>query len=304
MGLAMLPEELLLLTQQWPCRDSQLKQLTSLLPNNTLPRPSTLVIHGPHATGKSSVLSAFLEAQNTKHAIVRCRECITGRHLLERTVAAVHDSLQDGQQNGGAEAYNGRCENLSTLTVHLERLLKAEEKFILVFDGIDKQRDAPPTLLPALARLGEFVPNLTTVLVLQHPSAHPLHQAGVPHIYFTPYTRNQSIHIVSQSPLDIFKDAPPDELDYDDETHEEDKRWLWPRYCATVWDSLGQNVARDLQAYKKVCHKLWRPFVEPIVKGDFGTRDFSRLLVRQRALFQDESVLLDSIVASKPLPVQ
>jgi origin recognition complex subunit 5 len=28
---------------------------------------------------------------------------------------------------------------------------------VLVFDGIDQQREAPPTLLPALARLGEFV---------------------------------------------------------------------------------------------------------------------------------------------------
>ncbi len=35
----------------------------------------------------------------------------------------------------------------------------------------------------------------------------------------------------------------------------------------------------------------------PIVKGDFGTRDFSRLVVNQRKLFQDESVLLDSIIA-------
>ena len=34
----------------------------------------------------------------------------------------------------------------------------------------------------------------------------------------------------------------------------------------------------------------------PVVKGDFGTRDFSRLLVHQRRLFQDESVLLDSII--------
>jgi origin recognition complex subunit 5 len=41
--------------------------------------------------------------------------------------------------------------------VHLQGLLKSEEKFVLVLDGVDKQREAPPTLLPALARLGEFV---------------------------------------------------------------------------------------------------------------------------------------------------
>ena len=61
------------------------------------------------------------------------------------------------------EVYNGRCENLSALTVHLQRLLKGQEKFVLVFDGVDKQREAPPTLLPALARLGEFVRGQPTI---------------------------------------------------------------------------------------------------------------------------------------------
>jgi origin recognition complex subunit 5 len=30
-------------------------------------------------------------------------------------------------------------------------------RFVLILDSIDKQRDAPPTLLPALARLSELV---------------------------------------------------------------------------------------------------------------------------------------------------
>jgi len=59
----------------------------------------------------------------------------------------------------------GRCENLSQLVVELSRLLAnwetseedGKRRFVLVFDGIDRQRDAPPTLLPALARLGEVV---------------------------------------------------------------------------------------------------------------------------------------------------
>lgn len=84
------------------------------------------------------------------------RECVTGRHFLERTISAVHESLHS-QEDGKAGDYNPRCENLSALVVHLQRLLKDEEKFVLVLDGVDKQRDAPPTLLPALTRLGEFV---------------------------------------------------------------------------------------------------------------------------------------------------
>jgi hypothetical protein len=60
-----------------------------------------------------------------------------------------------------------RCENLSQLVVEISRLLEGwttsgeehegKKRFVLVFDGIDRQRDAPPTLFPALARLGEIV---------------------------------------------------------------------------------------------------------------------------------------------------
>ena len=59
----------------------------------------------------------------------------------------------------------GRCENLAQLVVELGRVLEnwtmvggnEKQRLALVFDGIDNQRDAPPTLLPALARLGEVV---------------------------------------------------------------------------------------------------------------------------------------------------
>ena len=64
-----------------------------------------------------------------------------------------------------------RCENLAQLAVEIGRLLDdsnhkggashdTKDKFVLVLDGIDRQRDAPPTLLPALARMGEVVSDL------------------------------------------------------------------------------------------------------------------------------------------------
>lgn len=295
MGIQQLPDELvLMLSERWQCREHQLRQIHALLSSKVI-CATTLVIHGCHATGKSGIVNSYLEASDLSHAIVQCQECVTGRHLLERTVAAVHSALHPEDPNGSP--YDSRCESLSALAVHLERLLQSQERFVLVLDGIDRQRDAPPTLLQALARLGEYVPSLTTILLVQHPSPTFLQRPGVPHIFFPPYTRDGSITIVSQNSPDIFLEPPQAELDYDDETHAEDKAWLWPRFCAAVWDSLAQNAARDLVAFRELCHKLWRPFVAPIIKGDFGTRDFSRLVVAQRRLFQDESVLLDSIIA-------
>ncbi|KAK0306642.1 hypothetical protein LTR01_005937 [Friedmanniomyces endolithicus] len=313
-GQLLLPDELLvMLNEKWSCREQQLRQLHALVSYNKIdtvqPKlhalaasPSTLVAYGPCATGKSRVVEAYLESHVTKYAIVNSRECITGRHLLERTVAAVTASLWNDKPGADQDnAYNVRCENIAALVAHLQQLLKSHDKFVLVFDGVDKQRESPPTLLPALARLGEYVPGLTTILIVQHPPPRFLHQTGVPYIHFPAYTRAQSVHILSQLPPDIFLDLPTDGTDYDAEVHAEDKAWLWPRYCAAIWDSLAQNAARDLVSFRAICIKLWRPFVAPILAGDFGTRDISRLLVAQRRLFQDETVLPDSIIASPTL---
>ena len=130
------------------------------------------MIHGLESTGKSTVTKAVLDAvssatteaskaenPNLRYAIVRSAESIGGRHLLEQIVGEVAKALE-------WKGNTGRCENLAQLVVELGRQLESwttdtagteKRKLVLVFDGIDNQRDAPPTLFPALARLGEVV---------------------------------------------------------------------------------------------------------------------------------------------------
>ena len=55
-----------------------------------------------------------------------------------------------------------RCETLAALDVELCRMLKYTDRgdgfrFVLVLDAIDRAREAPPTLMPGLARLSEIV---------------------------------------------------------------------------------------------------------------------------------------------------
>lgn len=94
-------------------------------------------------------------SQLIRFALVNSIECITGRHLLETTVGAVAEAL-------GSENVARRCESMSQLTVKLSKMLKDVTRhdgfrFVLVFDAVDRQREMPPTLLPALARLPEIV---------------------------------------------------------------------------------------------------------------------------------------------------
>ena len=72
-------------------------------------------------------------------------------------MAACRDAIEQDNNVESGKDVDGRCENISALVVQLQRMLEGRDKFILVFDGIDRQREAAPTLLPAISRLGEIV---------------------------------------------------------------------------------------------------------------------------------------------------
>ena len=139
-------------------------------------------------------------------------------------------------------------------------------------------------------------------MVVTDPRPGFLHLAGVPHIHFNSYNRAESLKIVGLSPLPIFAN----QLGDDEITEaarleiEEDDAWLWSRFCGAVWDSLGKGAARDVVTFRIVCERLWTPFVTPIRDRSYGTRDFSKLMVKNRALFQSEAALLQDIV---PFPI-
>lgn len=102
----------------------------------------------------SSLESANAIAPAISYASINSVECVTARHLFEKTVEKVRNTIgENGKQK--------RCESLAQLVVELGRLLNTVQRpswrFVLVFDAIDRQRDAPHTLLPALARLSEIV---------------------------------------------------------------------------------------------------------------------------------------------------
>lgn len=140
------------------------------------------------------------------------------------------------------------------------------------------------------------IPSLSIIFIVSVPRPRFLHATGVPHIHFPPYTRDQSIRILSVSPPSIFLEPSSPSAQYTDAQAAEDNEWVWTRFLAAVWDSLAKGAARDIVSFREVAEKLWRPFVAPIVDGTYGTRDFSRLMVAKRALFQSEDVLVESVV--------
>ena len=142
------------------------------------------------------------------------------------------------------------------------------------------------------------IPNLIIILVMRVPAPHLIHHSTVPHIHFPSYTRAETLSIVSRAPLSLQHVSVPSLSDDEGHhsTNDEDSTWLWTHFTAAVWDSLGQSYARDLVSFRSICTKLWPPFVQPILDGHYGAREFSKLMVKNRGLFQSEAALIGSIV--------
>ncbi|KAL4915774.1 hypothetical protein BDW62DRAFT_212470 [Aspergillus aurantiobrunneus] len=258
--------------------------------------PSTIVVHGISATCKSTIVSNVLALLEVPHAIVRSPECITGRHLLTKILWAILNAL--GRKDEWERFGKGRCEHVSSLVVLLGECLasnpeKAVQKFVLVLDGIDKQREAPPTLLSALARLGEVIPSLSVVLILSStPRPLFLQATGAPHISFPPYTRKEATTIILTAGAPAVLGLPA-----------ETSLQLYPHFVSAVYDSLVGPTASSIPVFRSICEKLWPQFVSPIASGEAPPGgndewDFSRLLLKNRSLFrrQGEAALVHHIV--------
>ena len=161
-----LPSEILVsaIASQFPCRHEIIRTLITLL---SVQANKNIVLYGLNATGKSVITKRVLERLSIsqgstetnlfQYDIIKTAECITTRHLMEKTVNTVADTL-------GYRASN-RCESTSQLVNELEKMLHwsrsqnpeaAASRHVLVFDGIDQQSVHTP-MLPALAKLGELV---------------------------------------------------------------------------------------------------------------------------------------------------
>jgi origin recognition complex subunit 5 len=174
--VAVLPLELIdAIARQYPCRESQIEDLATLYNVSTqsqfrtdppsshhkgiFPAPRTLVVHGFEQTNKVEVIEGVLKARCLRHVIIKCRECLSQRHLLSKIFTTCLNALGRGES---AEQYD-RIDSMNALVGGLEKLFRQrEERLILVLDGVDKQRGLGPTILPSLARMVDLVSPLAS----------------------------------------------------------------------------------------------------------------------------------------------
>ncbi|CUS09996.1 unnamed protein product [Tuber aestivum] len=283
----MLPEELLTaLNERFPCRAPQIRRLAALVGTDETPSPPALVLHGLEATGKTTILRAFLDRTEASYTWVACHECVTVRQLVERISAGVTESV-----GGGDDA--GRAGDVCALGVRLSVALSgAERKHFLVLDRVDRTREGSSVLFAALGRLGEMIPSLTVIFILSVPRPRFLSSAEPPHIHFAPYTKEESIKVLSK----YVRRIPFQDIEEYTEEDAKEELYVWQKFCGTVWDSLAKGTARGVVQFRAIVDDMWEPFVKPIAEGKYGTRNYSSLYLLHKDMFRRETDVVDMVV--------
>lgn len=135
------------------------------------------------------------------------------------------------------------------------------------------------------------------VFIISAPNPRQFSSAEIPHVHFTPYTREESIEILSKNPLPI-KNINPEESD-DEEPTDEDKQeefYVWQKFCATVWDSLAKGAAKDVVRFRSAVTKNWSAFTQPIARGEYGTRNYASLYLYHKEMFRSENSVIDTVI--------
>ena len=143
------------------------------------------------------------------------------------------------------------------------------------------------------------IPMLTVVFVVSVSHPRAFSSAEIPHIHFTTYSREESIDILSKNPLPIESSGDQSRKSSPGEVTEEDAKealYVWQKFCATVWDSLGKGAARSLVRFRTAVEKDWYTFVRPIARGEYGTRNYSSLYLFHKDMFRRETSVMDTVI--------
>jgi origin recognition complex subunit 5 len=101
------------------------------------------------------VIVNVLQKKGIPYTLLRSRECLTQRHLLSKIFASCVSAFEQESQ---IEQYD-RIDSINALLGNLRKLFErvGQRRFVVVIEGIDRLKQAGPTLLPALARSGDQV---------------------------------------------------------------------------------------------------------------------------------------------------
>ncbi|KAL7750452.1 Carnitine O-acetyltransferase mitochondrial [Sorochytrium milnesiophthora] len=252
------------LLQRYPARRAQLEQLLPLL-DPTTPAPPSIFVYGPHATGKTTILQALVNACNrrvdARACYISATECHTARVIWQRALTA-WSGVVPGPENG-FRGY-GSCDSISDFVWKVQELIQDSDDAlrVLVIDNAERLRRLGATLLPALVRLSELTGRrICVVLATTLPWENFRSSSGASEpvvVAFPQYTKDEAVDIIMQ-------DCPS-----------ADDVAAYAAYAPVMYDMFSRPCS-DLNELRYLIALLWPSYMAPVRSGQIDKGQTVRL---------------------------
>ncbi|RKP07727.1 AAA ATPase domain-containing protein, partial [Thamnocephalis sphaerospora] len=261
------------LEERFPGRQRELGQLHNLLGKPGSPLPPAIFVSGHSATGKTTVVRAFLEhLPRRRWAYVNCVDRFAPRLLFEDALNQFA-GMRPTFRNGVCRNY-ARCDTEADFVLKLRELLEGaghclafdDDRHILVVDRAERLRDMSASLLPSLLRLGELTErNICVVLIssviwekfrTRTGSLEPIK------VRFRDYNK----HILANVLQIIAKDRPVGEPDAS----------FFLTFVDTVYEVFQKNC-KDLNELRHLVAMLFPVYAKPVHEGYVKRTETSKL---------------------------
>ncbi|XP_055326232.1 origin recognition complex subunit 5 [Sitodiplosis mosellana] len=148
--------------EEFPGRESYLKELFQLYGHQSHSFPSSVFISGASGTGKTATLLRFLDHMDIVYAYIDCIECYTSKMYFEAIVNSL--SGHKLSPNNNFENY-ANCDSAEDFVDTLNGI-DSNKSYVVVLKNFDRLHDIEANILPIMMRLNQFVPTINISCIL------------------------------------------------------------------------------------------------------------------------------------------
>lgn len=163
--------------EEFPGRESYLKELFQLFGHESHSLPSSVFIGGASGTGKTATLLKFLDHMDISYAYIDCIECYTSKMYYEAVVNSLNGHKLS--PNNNFENY-ANCDSAEDFVDTLNEM-DSTRSYIVILKNFDRLHEIESNILPIMMRLNQFVPtiNISCILIASQTQLNYVGKQGL-----------------------------------------------------------------------------------------------------------------------------
>lgn len=275
---------------RFPCRDELITKLfveLNLGQQANIALPASIYVYGDKGTGKTSVISAFINHIPSIAIHIDCVECYTSKIIYETVLNQLFDHHLSAKNNYAPYA---KCDSARDFVDALWEL-DTTVSYVIVLDDAQRLRDLEANVLTVFMRLRETTMlNVCCLFVASLPfeKLYPTGSFPMPYLVHWPNYTQQEIHKILLGKFDQYRnDLVATYIDGDHKINFQEGRRrdilinglqikFLDNFLNVILNALFRNC-RDLKELRLVSRDCFKKYFEPVIKAGIECNNVAAL---------------------------